>query len=65
MQKATHRAADYAALPEALVRAWTQPAFAGSERVRAEEAGDLTESLQGAAGEAQGPGESAAGDAGV
>ena len=48
VQKATHRAADYAALPEALVRAWTRAAYVRSEAgARAEEAGDLTESSRG------------------
>ena len=48
VQKATHRAADYAALPEALVRAWTQAAYVRSEAAgRAEEAGDVTESSRG------------------
>ena len=47
VQQASRSAPDYAALPEALVRSWTKAAFAGSERVRAPEAADVTESLQG------------------
>ena len=45
VQKARHSSADYAALPEALMRSWTKSPYAGSEGgARAEEAGDLTES---------------------
>ena len=47
VQKAMHRAADYAALPEALVRAWTKAAFAGEGGAHAESAGDVTESSRG------------------
>ena len=47
VQRARHSAADYAALPEALVRAWTKAAYAGEGGARAGEASDLIESSRG------------------